>query len=109
MSGKNGDKRQYISRNSGRHGFRSQDTSLSFSRNRGVTVDFYLRGGYSYHTIHYSSHILVYNSILLRLSGASCRFHEIICDNETGDSRVYDGRRVIRSQETIHSSFHYGR
>ena len=43
---------------------------------------------------------------MLHLSGASNCVHESVDDNETCDSRGDDGRRGIRSQDTIHYYFH---
>ena len=105
MNGDGENDRVYISLDNERGGFRSQDTSLYSSLNCGEIVDGDCRGGLRYHTRHSSSHNPGNHGRLLRLSVASSFVHGSIHDSGRGDSSGDDGRRGLRSQDTIHSSF----
>ena len=56
ISRDDGEDRGDISVDGGRCRFWSHEISQSSSRNCGETVDGYWRGGYRFHTGHYSSH-----------------------------------------------------
>ena len=75
------DKMSYVSVDDVRRGFSSQEKIQYSFRNLGVTVDDDCRDRYRSHNIPYSSHTPGDHSILLRISGASCRVHGRIHDN----------------------------
>ena len=106
ITGDNVEKRTGISVDGEKCGFRSQDTSLSSSRNCGESVDGDCICRYRSHTIHSSSCNPGGRGILLRLSVASCCVHEIIYKKEKGDISGDNLIHGFRYQETIHSSFH---